>query len=146
MTVIKRHIEALKRFRDQAEELAIDLAITEESAEIQRMNTEQLDDGMRSDKKPIRPPYSPKYAAYKKRLGLKTNVVTLRLSGDFYKSLHPKRTAPDEMEVSSNDFKAPFLTGRYGKEVLGLNEDNIDKLAARIQPKMEARLKAVLSI
>jgi hypothetical protein len=146
VTVIRQHIDALKRFRDQAEELAVSIAVTEEAAEISEMNRRQLDAGDRADGNQVKPPYTPKYAAYKRSLGLKTNVVTLRLTGDFYRSIKPEQTAPDEMELQSQDSKAPYLLARYGKQVLGLSEENIKKLAERIQPKMLRRLKAALRV
>jgi len=146
MTVIKEHIKALRSFRNQAEMLAVDLAVEEEAAEVARMNREQLSDGEQSDGNKLKPPYSEKYAAFKRKKGLRTDVVTLRLEGDFYKSIKPNKTAPDAFEMESDDGKAKYLIARYGKAVLGLNEDNIDLLAERIRPKMEKRLRAILAL
>lgn len=96
-------------------------------------NLAQLMAGQDAENDDIQPPYSPRYARYKRRRGLPVDRVNLRLEGDFYNSLLVKLGAR-EFTIQADDPKGKYLFARYGEQVLGLNDDHIDQLAVFIEP------------
>ena len=72
-------------------------------------------------------PYSPITIQIKRSKGQPTNRVTLRDEGDFYRSFYIEAGA-DKFEIRANDWKTEHLQRKYGKDILGLNEANIELL------------------
>lgn len=83
--------------------------------EKQRM---QMYEGVNSDGKE-RPPYSPYTVAIKIRKGQRYDVVTLKDTGDFYKSLFID-VREDTFVISAHDPKTLKIVDRYGDIVFGL--------------------------
>lgn len=94
-------------------------------AELIRYNHSQLEKGIRSDGTKINPFYVS--LKYKNRF----NPVDLYLEGDFYKSFKVAVVKGNDvlLLIWASDFKAPFLKGDYGKEILGLTDGNVEKFA-----------------
>ena len=55
------------------------------------------------------------------------NRVTLRDTGDFESSFYI-RYSGDSFEITASDGKTDDLVRKYGKEIFGLNRDNLDEL------------------
>ena len=72
-------------------------------------------------------PYSPYTVTIKKEKGQPSNRVTLRDSGDFHESFYVNIT-DTYFEVLATDPKTGDLIKKYGKEILGLTEENISEI------------------
>lgn len=69
-------------------------------------------------------PYSPVTIAIKEAKGQPTNRVTLRNEGDFESSLFLE-VGDKQFEIKASDFKTEDLTKKYGRQILGLTDENI---------------------
>lgn len=69
-------------------------------------------------------PYSPVTIEIKKALGQPTNRVTLRDEGDFESSFFLE-VGDKQFEVKASDFKTEDLIKKYGRQILGLTDENI---------------------
>ena len=72
-------------------------------------------------------PYSPVTIEEKRMRGQPYNRVTLRDTGDFESSFYI-RYSGDSFEITASDGKTDDLVRKYGKEIFGLNRDNLDEL------------------
>lgn len=73
-----------------------------------------------------------------------TNRVTLKDTGDFYKSL---RIEFDDkgFYIVSNDFKSPYLLKKYGQTIFKLTDENLETLIHKyIRPALAVKLKKYL--
>lgn len=71
-------------------------------------------------------PYSPVTIMLKERKGQPTNRVTLRDTGSFEKSFYILADN-EKFEVKANDWKTEDLIIKYGYEILGLTQENLNK-------------------
>lgn len=69
-------------------------------------------------------PYSPVTIAIKEAKGQPTNRVTLRDEGDFESSFFLE-VGDKQFEIKASDFKTEDLTRKYGRQILGLTDENI---------------------
>lgn len=69
-------------------------------------------------------PYSPVTIAIKEAKGQPTNRVTLRDEGDFESSLFLE-VGDKQFEIKASDFKTEDLIKKYGRQILGLTDENI---------------------
>lgn len=69
-------------------------------------------------------PYSPVTIAIKEAKGQPTNRVTLRDEGDFESSFFLE-VGDKQFEIKASDFKTEDLIRRYGRQILGLTDENI---------------------
>lgn len=72
-------------------------------------------------------PYSPLTIAIKEEKGQPTNRVTLRDEGDFESSFFLE-VGDKQFEIKASDFKTEDLIKKYGRQILGLTDENIAKL------------------
>lgn len=72
-------------------------------------------------------PYSPLTIEIKEEKGQPTDRVTLRDYGDFESSFFLE-VNDTQFEIKASDFKTEELIKKYGKEILGLTNENIAKL------------------
>ena len=72
-------------------------------------------------------PYSPVTIAIKEAKGQPTNRVTLRDEGDFESSFYLE-VGDKQFEIKASDFKTEDLIKKYGRQILGLTNENIAKL------------------
>ncbi len=86
--------------------------------------------GVDSENRKIRPPYAPLTILHKKRVGLPYDRVTLFETGEFHS--HVILEFDDTFFTVGNDDpdfpKVNSLYFRYGNDVLGLAEPNIEKI------------------
>lgn len=69
-------------------------------------------------------PYSPVTIAIKEAKGQPTNRVTLRDGGDFESSFFLE-VGNKQFEIKASDFKTEDLIMKYGRQILGLTDENI---------------------
>lgn len=89
-------------------------------------------------------PYAESTIRKKIKKGQPTNRVTLKDTGDFYKSL---RIEFDDkgFYIASNDFKSPYLLEKYGPTIFRLTDENLKILIHRyIRPALTVKLKEYL--
>lgn len=89
-------------------------------------------------------PYAPSTIKYKKKKNQPTTRVTLKDSGDFYKSL---RVVFDNngFYITSSDDIAPLLIKKYGSTILRLSDENLKRLLNEyIRPGLREKLKSTL--
>lgn len=86
-------------------------------------------------------PYAVSTIKRKIKKGQPTNRVTLKDTGEFYKSLHVE--FDDEgFYVTSSDEKAKYLLDRYGKTIFRLSNANFNLLLREhIRPSLTEKLK-----
>ena len=89
-------------------------------------------------------PYSPLTIAIKEEKGQPTNRVTLRDTGDFEASFFLD-VGDKQFEIKASDFKTEDLIKKYGRQILGLTDENIAALIWQyIYPDLLTKAKAVL--
>ena len=86
-------------------------------------------------------PYSPVTIKIKKAKGQPTNRVTLRDEGDFESSFFLE-VGQNQFEIKASDWKTEELIKKYGRQILGLTNENIEKLIWDfIYPDLLSKLK-----
>lgn len=86
-------------------------------------------------------PYSPVTIAIKEAKGQPTNRVTLRDEGDFESSFYVE-AGDKQFEIKASDFKTEDLIKKYGRQILGLTDENISILIWKyIFPDLMAETK-----
>lgn len=101
-------------------------------AEIEDLNTDQLNAGLSANGQRITPPYVPFTVAIKQAKNQPSDRVTLKDEGDFHKSIFVK-THQNAFEMDATDPKTPALVGKYGEAILGLTDRNIDEASEIIE-------------
>jgi hypothetical protein len=119
-------IERLKGFNDKIAEV-IKEALRENETVICELNSQDqlFEQGITRDNTKIADyaPYSPYTVMLKKLKGAPTSRVTLRDEGDFHYSFYIE-FEPDGFKIRASDWKEEDLIRRYGKEILGLTNEN----------------------
>lgn len=87
------------------------------------LNQGQLNEGQNIDKSDIIPEYSRTTISIKKSKNQISDRVTLRDTGDFYKSFKLK-AENDSFSISATDSKTNKLQKKYGTKILGLSEES----------------------
>ena len=86
-------------------------------------------------------PYSPVTIAIKEAKGQPTNRVTLRDEGGFESSFYLE-VGDKQFEIKASDFKTEDLIKKYGRQILGLTDENISILIWKcIFPDLMAETK-----
>lgn len=86
-------------------------------------------------------PYSPVTIAIKEAKGQPANRVTLRDEGDFESSFYLE-VGDKQFEIKASDFKTEDLIKKYGRQILGLTDENISILIWKyIFPDLMAETK-----
>ncbi len=144
MRIIEDKIKTLEHFQATAEEQVIRTCKLYEP-EIIDMNTEQLHDGQLATMTPVTPGYRPLTVQIKRAKGQPTDRVTLKDTGDFYRSFRILvNFNVGYFSIVAEDEKADKLERKYGKDIYGLSEENRDELAAMILPDMINNLRKVI--
>ena len=86
-------------------------------------------------------PYSPVTIPIKEAKGQPTNRVTLRDEGDFESSFYLE-VGDKQIEIKAYNFKTEDLIKKYGRQILGLTDENISILIWKyIFPDLMAETK-----
>lgn len=147
LDAIQNKIDRLQDFQSKANKYSVD-AIEENKAIVLDMNFEEqlFEEGINRNDVPIMDykPYSPVTEMIKAQKGQPYDRVTLRDKGDFGDEGDLQRNSDVEIEIISNDEKSPWLQHKYGKEILGLKEDNMEEMREYyVKPFMIDKLKEV---
>lgn len=113
--------------------------------EILMANISQMyDSGENRAGEKIQPPYVPLTVSIKKQKGQPTNRVTLRDTGEFHASLGIEYL-PEGFAITADDWKRDKLVAKYGKEILGLQDEFVAFLAKeRYLPRMIDELRKAI--
>ena len=112
------------------------------------LNKEQLTIGQDTTGGEVGQYFSDEYATAKQAIGSKApfGVVDLLLTGDFYEGFDTTLTG-DSVLVFSNDEKADDLEQKYGSEIYGLTEENLNRLIhQQIIPELLITIKNELQL
>jgi len=134
MNAIEEKIKQLESFQKDVEGITIELS-KEYKAEIIDMNTAQLEDGKEATGQSISPGYRPLTIRIKREKGQPTNKVTLKDTGEFHKQFDLV-FFPTSFVIVSDDDKAQKLERKYGKDIYGLNEKNLQELIDLVKPDL----------
>lgn len=89
-------------------------------------------------------PYTPLTISIKREKGQPTNRVTLRDEGDFQSSFYLE-VGDNQFEIKASDWKTDSLIRKYGREILGLTDENISILIRDyIYPDLLSKAKNVI--
>lgn len=89
-------------------------------------------------------PYEPVTIEIKRSKGQPTNRVTLRDTGDFESSFYV-RAGDTEFEIMASDWKTQKLIKQYGRDILGLTDENITRLIEDyIRPGLVEKIGEIL--
>lgn len=129
----------LHNFEQQLDKILID-SVKKFEAEIIDMNTAQLDAGINGEGNPIEPAYTSFTMSIKRSKGQPTDRVTLEDEGDFKRDFF-MTTGKDYFALGSSDIKTQKLERKYGKDIFGLTQENIDAVKDLIRPDVIEALK-----
>lgn len=145
MDVFDRKIQPLQDFQDNAPQRILRQVEDVEPQVVAWNADEQLfAAGVRSDGSNITPPYTPFTVRLKGFKGQPTDRVTLRDTGDFHDSFRLEFQA-DEFSIVSGDWKEAKLKAKYGDAILGLTDENVQRLIDTIREPLLEDLKNALS-
>jgi hypothetical protein len=118
--VLDHIIRKLKEYREDIIDITVEV-LNENASLIEDMNIAQLQRGERADGQ-ILPNYSPvSVLVYGKPPG----PIKLFDTGAFYRGIIA-RANPKGLEMDNTDSKIGKLANRYGDEIIGLQEQNIE--------------------
>lgn len=137
----------LRRFKDDLNKHLEDIILSKEEEIINIVTQEQLfKEGINGKGIKIMDyrPYRPSTIKAKIRKGQPTNRVTLRDTGEFYKSMFLV-FEPDGFYITSSDDKAKYLIKKYGEEIFRITDSNLTKLLREhIRKELVNRIKKEL--
>jgi hypothetical protein len=127
-------IKEFKRFKESAELIVIE-EIKLVSDVVEQMNREQLLEGKKATGAKM-----PDYKGKKARLG----AIKLFDKGDFHGGFKLNKDKDTEVEMSSDNWKTPFLL-KYG-DIFGLTPKNMDIIQKKyVVPAMQKRLLKIFN-
>lgn len=109
---------------------------------IEDYNVEQLNKGIKSTGDKIVPPYRPKTIAIKRKKGQPVDKVTLKDYGDFHNQIRVKKYA-SKFELVSYDEKSEKLQDKYTPDILGITDENIQKIREEILLKLQKNVRKI---
>lgn len=91
-------------------------------------------------------PYSPVTVEIKQATGQPYDRVTLRDEGDFHRSFDVE-TDNEKMMIVASDVKTIKLTHRYGDDIMGLTQENIEKFEKEtLLPELMRKAQEILFV
>lgn len=108
------------------------------------LNRDQLGLGLDSGNNSITPPYTPFTKQIKRIKQQPTDRVTLKDTGDFYRSFFLV-FGDDYFELDAKDKKVDELELKYGDDILGLTSENVGAVAEKIkEPFLDVLAEVIL--
>jgi hypothetical protein len=89
-------------------------------------------EGKRADGTSIEPPYSEVTRMIKRAKGQPVNRVTLKDEGDFHRSIQVEKQG-GEFVMDATDFKTSRLVNKYGGNIFGFTDPNLDLVRETIK-------------
>jgi hypothetical protein len=109
-------------------------------------NQAQLEEGLDSNNRDITPEYTPFTVQEKQEAGQPYDRVTLRDSGDFYRSI-VAQVRGEAITMEASDEKTQELQQKYGRDILGLSEEAVDEFRDDVvRPELEFKAREALGI
>lgn len=140
-TSVRNLVYRLRKFKSILDQELTNEILSHEHIIID-MVCEQLYAGIDGYKNRIQPPYATRTVKKKQKKGQPTDRVTLRDTGDFYKSLHVAFDEDGFFVASSDQELADILRKKYGYPVLRLSNENLSILLREyIRPSLKEKLK-----
>jgi len=139
MSELATRIEDLKKLDSSIDQIVIDLIKDNEKLVI-KMNLANLNSGINNKSEKLVPPYRPSTVKRKKRKGQPFNRVTLKDEGDFHEGFFVEY-GEDEFSLQGDDPKTRYLIRKYGNDIFGLTEENIDELKNKIRERLTEEIK-----
>jgi hypothetical protein len=131
--------ETIRRWKNWPTEqgAAINRIIKRHEAEILAWNTQNqlYDKGKGGNDAELYPKYARSTIQRKLRKAQPTDRVTLRDTEAFHKNFDIIYSS-DQIEITSKDSLTSWLRNRYGKDIFGLTEENLEKLRAIIREEL----------
>lgn len=128
LPAIEAKIKALETWQDEAPKRVL-AQVQDREPDVVELNYEEqlFRRGIRADGKQITPAYTPFTTKLKGYKGQPTDRVTLRDTGDFHASFLLEFEA-NEFRIFAADWKEGKLKAKYGEEILGLTDKNIQRV------------------
>ena len=123
----------------------MDVIVQREETRFVKANNDALDQGQNSEDDTLHylkprvdntDPYTNKYSKYKRRVGGRTSVVDLKLSGDWRRAIKLIKTKKNTFVLDSSDYKTDFLESNYGEDILGIQESKLDIISKDMEVKI----------
>jgi hypothetical protein len=108
------------------------------------LNTKQLFSGRDAEGQSLGGYRNANYAAFKRSLN-PAGVVDLKLTGSFYDGFFAK-TDKFPVMFSSTDEKTGELMQKYGKEIFGLDQENLEEFRQEIKPEVQNLYREILHL
>ena len=143
-TPFDKVIEGTKKAQTDTDIVILDQVRNEESFVV-RLQADQMFDGYRGDGREIRPMYAPSTVLIKRQKGQPTQRVTLRDTGDFHDSIVIEY-GPTEFRLDATDEKRPYLAGKYGEQIFGLDDVALDRLINKVREPIIRELQKMMLV
>lgn len=108
------------------------------------LNTKQLFEGRDAQGQSLGGYRSQAYADFKRTLNPR-GVVDLKLTGSFYNGFFAKADRFPVM-FSSTDEKTGELKEKYGDEIFGLDQSNLEEFRQEIKPEVQSLFRKLLHL
>ena len=125
------------------------ILIDQNRAQMKETGTDGIGDNLeyqRIRKSPVRGAYTEQYAKYKEKRGGTTAYVDLYLSGKFHKSIELFQLGIGEWKFTSTDEKYNFLIENYGENILGVNDEFLDRYSDTMEDKLNIKVDKYLNV
>jgi hypothetical protein len=144
MSLTLHSLKKKLKLLDLRQEIQFIIDITSE--DLAELNREQLWKGQNAKGLPIKPPYSNITIFYKRRKSQPIDRVTLKDTGDFYSSINVD-VKRDTFTIFATDDKTNKLTRKYGKSILGLQEESKSRYVKNVLfPALKKRIYQVTGL
>jgi len=145
MSVISRFNRKLKQLKDSINPTIQETINKHKPLIIDQQTEEQMFEGKDSEGLNFVPKYALSTKKIKQKKGQPTNRVTLKDSGDLYKSITVDALT-NEMIIKANVEYFKYLVVHYNRnKILGLNEEFLDKFTCKlIVPNIQTKWKSII--
>lgn len=139
-------IAAALRQLPQTLAVATEQVVRQNVAFLEDANTAQLAEGLDSKGQDIGPEYAPLTRSIKAAQGFNPDVVSLRDEGDFYTGIIAQIDT-GSFELVGTDKKTPALVEKYGEDILGLAEADLNEFRDDyVRPELALKTREALGI
>ena len=146
--------EAHRRYHSINIEMLINDAFNSASEQIEQLNREQLEKGIKSTGEELGD-YVGYYREVRVQQGLQVDYVDLKVTGKFYNSIYAKREG-NEYEIFSTDTASKVQAliyggngvrkGGFGEEIFGLTDENKLTVKGLIRDTLIEIIEQVMNI
>lgn len=123
MNILDDLIQKIESIQTDLDQITLDAVKSNEKAVLD-LNRAQMYSGIKSDGKNIKPQYTRKTKSIKRSKGQPTDRVTLKDTGDFHNSVFISYSN-DSFIMLATDSKTTKLKKKYGRDILGLTDQNV---------------------